>query len=79
MSRSKRHSPIAGIAKARSEKWFKQASNHVLRQKQKKAIRDDPDAAVLPIRSREAVDTWKGPKDGKLHFDPGKHPRLLRK
>ena len=40
MSRSKRHTPITGIAKARSEKWFKQASNRVLRQKQKKAMRE---------------------------------------
>ena len=80
MSRSKRHSPIAGIAKARSEKWFKQKSNQVLRQKQKKAMmRDEPDAAVLPVRSRDAVETWSGPKDGKFRFNPRKHPRLLRK
>ena len=79
MSRSKRHSPIIGIAKARSEKLFKQASNQVLRQKQKNALQDDPDAAVLPVRSREAVETWTGPKDGKSRFDPQKHPRLMRK
>ena len=68
-----------GIAKARSEKLFKQASNQVLRQKQKKAMQDEPDAIVLPIRSREVVETWSGPKDGKLHFDPQKLPRLMRK
>jgi hypothetical protein len=79
MSRSKLHSPIAGIAKARSEKWFKQGSNQVIRQKQKMAMRDDPDAAVLPVRSREAVETWSGPKDGKFRFNPRKHPRLMRK
>jgi hypothetical protein len=79
MSRSRRHSPITGITTARSEKLFKQASNQVLRQKQKKAMRDDPNAAVLPLRSREAVDPWKGPTDGKLHFNPRKHPRLMRK
>ncbi|OFV91325.1 MAG: hypothetical protein A3H28_13560 [Acidobacteria bacterium RIFCSPLOWO2_02_FULL_61_28] len=79
MSHSRRHSPITGIAKARSEKWFKQASNQVLRQKQKKAMRDDPDAAVLPVRSRDAVETWSGPKDGKVRFNPRKDSRLLRK
>ena len=79
MSRSKRHTPITGITTARSEKWFKQASNRVLRQKQKQALRDDPDAAVLPVRSRDAVDIWSGPKDGKSHFDLRKHPRLMRK
>ena len=75
----RRHTPIIGITTARSEKWFKQKSNQVLRQKQKKAMQDDPDAAVLPVRSREAVETWSGPKDGKLRFNPRKHPRLLRK
>jgi hypothetical protein len=77
MSRSRRHSPLTGITTARSEKWFKQATHRVLRQKQ--ALRDEPDAAVLPVRSREAVDPWKGPTDGKLHFNPRKHPRLMRK
>ena len=42
-------------------------------------MRDDPDAAVLPVRSREAVETYSGPKDGKIRFDPQKHPFLLRK
>ena len=79
MSRSRRHTPITGIATPQSERGFKQASNHVLRQKQKKAMLGDPDAAVLPVRSRDAVETYSGPKDGKLRFDPQKHPRLLRK
>ena len=79
MSRSRRYSPVTGLAKARSEKLFKQSSNHALRQKQKIAMLDDPDAAILPVRSREAIDTYKGPKDGKLRFDPRIHPRLLRK
>jgi len=79
MSRSRRYSPIIGMAKARSEKQFKQWSNQVLRQKQKATMRDDPDIAVLPVRSREAIDTYKGPKDGKQRFDPRKSPHLLRK
>jgi hypothetical protein len=79
MSRSKRHTPITGIAQAPSEKLFKQKSNRALWQKQKEAMRDDPDAAVLPSRSREALETWSGPKDGKSRFDPEMPPRFMRK
>ena len=79
MSRSKRHTPIMGVAPAPSEKEFKRKSNRTLRQKQKEAMRDDPDAAVLPLRSRDVVETWSGPKDGKSRFDPHMPPRLRRK
>jgi hypothetical protein len=79
MSRSKRHTPITGVAPAPSEKQFKQKSNRALRQMQKQAMRDDPDAAVLPLRGREALETWAGPKDGKSRFNPQENPRLMRK
>jgi hypothetical protein len=79
MSRSKRHTPITGVAPAPSEKEFKQKSTRTLRLKQKQAMRDDPDAAVLPLRSRDVLETWSGPKDGKSRFDPQMPPRRLRK
>jgi hypothetical protein len=38
----------------------------------------DPDALILPVID-EVANQYSGPKDGKQHFDPRKHPQLMRK
>jgi len=38
----------------------------------------DPDALILPIMD-EVANQYSGPKDGNQHFDPRKHPQLMRK
>lgn len=70
MSRSRRHTPIGGIASATSEKSFKRETNHTFRQKQRQAIRrvvSDEDI-FLPTKPRHATNPWGGPKDGKSWF-----------
>ena len=77
MSRSTRKTSVTGIGKAESEKSFKRYSNKVLRQRQKAALRKDD--STLPTRPRDVVETYTGPKDGKMRFDPQRYPELMRK
>jgi hypothetical protein len=82
MSRSKRSSPIAGITTAESEKQWKREANRRLRRAVNQKLHTlpvtDPDALILPVLD-EVANQYEGPKDGKLHFDPQRHPRLMRK
>ena len=81
MSRSKKKTPVMGIA-ATSEKEWKRTVNRKLRHASDHVVRQmptvDPDAAVLPVVN-EVADLWDGPKDGKMRFDPKRSPRLMRK
>lgn len=77
MSRSRRKTSIAGITAAPSEKTDKQASHRRVRRR----IRQLAEASaglVLPLE-RELTNPWSMAKDGKLYFDPAKHPSLMRK
>jgi hypothetical protein len=82
MSRSKRSQPITGITTAESEKDWKRDANRKLRRAVHQTLHQlpaaDPDALILPVMD-EVVNQYSGPKDGKQHFDPRKHPQLMRK
>ena len=79
MARSRRHTPIASITTAVSEKQDKRWANRIHRSAIRRAIKRsaDPDATVLPIL-REVSDEWAMAKDGRSWF--GHHiPKLMRK
>ena len=79
MARSRRHTPIASITTAASEKQDKRWANRILRLATRRAIKGsiDPDAIVLPVM-REVSDEWAMAKDGRTWF--GQHtPKLMRK
>lgn len=70
MGKSTRKTPVIGNAAAASEKLFKRHSNRALRRVQEQLLQTtDPDALALPLKSREVVETWSGPKDGKHRMD----------
>ncbi|MDQ3287026.1 MAG: hypothetical protein M3Q42_01975 [Pseudomonadota bacterium] len=77
MSRSRRKTPIAGITAAPSEKADKQASHRLLR-RQVRPLIEATEGLVLPLE-RELTNPWSMRKDGKMYFDPEKHPSLMRK
>ena len=79
MARSRRHTPIASITTAASEKQDKQRANRIHRSVARTIVKrdTDPDATVLPIM-REVSDEWSMAKDGRSWF--GHHlPKLMRK
>ena len=79
MARSRRHTPIASITTAASEKQDKRWANRIHRSAARRAIKGsiDLDAIVLPIL-REVSDEWAMAKDGRSWF--GHHfPKLMRK
>jgi hypothetical protein len=82
MSRSKRSESITGITTAESEKEWKRDANRKLRHAVSQTLHQlptaDPDALVLPVMD-EVANQFSRPKDGKQHFDPRKHPQLMRK
>jgi hypothetical protein len=77
MSRSRRKSPVHGVAPSPSEKEWKQHSSRSQRRGETVALfragEDDPD---LP--SKRAQYHW-GPKDGKYRFDPAECAKFMRK
>jgi tryptophanyl-tRNA synthetase len=76
MSRSKKKTPVSGIAIADSEKSWKQKIHRLFRRKEKQAIRKEEDP---PEKLEEIESIWEGPKDGKSRFDDEKYPELMRK
>jgi len=79
MARSRRHTPIASITTAASEKQDKRRANRIHRSAASSTVKrdTDPDATVLPIM-REVSDEWSMAKDGRSWF--GHHfPKLMRK
>ena len=77
MSRSRRRTPVCGITTADSEKQDKRIANRKLRRKVRVAIRADAEVE-LPAR-REVSNPWCMDKDGKMRFDPARHPKYMRK
>ena len=63
MARSKRHTPIASITTARSEKADKRFANRKLRVAVRKAMRDDNE--IMP-ELREVSNIYAFAKDGKV-------------
>jgi len=78
MSRSRRKGPIAGMSASASDKREKQDASRKERKRVHAVLAQRPTADVLPHK-REVSDVWSMSKDGKRHFDAGKHPKLLRK
>jgi hypothetical protein len=82
VSRSTRRKPITGITTAESEKDWKRHGNRKLRRAVNQKVQElpaaGPDALILPVMD-EVANQFSGPKDGKQHFDPRKHPHLMRK
>ena len=85
VSRSRRHTPITGITKARSEKDFKRQTHQSFRTKQrvilKKVLDSEDHEVLLPQRNNEVENLWSGPKDGKSSFGglKKKKPRYFDK
>lgn len=80
MSRSRRHTPICGNAKARSEKWDKQNDHRRCRTRLRVNLaHKDYEAAEVD----ERVNVWKYNKDGKHWFggfvDDEYERKLMRK
>ena len=78
MSRSRRKHPFRAITTAESEKQEKRHYNRCFRHASEQALKADPTGESLPIL-REQSDPWGMDKDGKVRFDPVKHPKLMRK
>jgi hypothetical protein len=78
MARSYRKTPIRGITTAHSEKTDKKLWHSRMRARTLTHIRSGRDLDVLPI-TREVSNVWSFAKDGKQHFDPTRHPKLMRK
>jgi hypothetical protein len=79
MSRSRRHTPVVGIAMGTSEREDKRKANRALRRGVRTALtrtEDDPEA--LP-KLREVSDVWGMAKDGRQWINPQKYPKLMRK
>ena len=77
MSRSKRHTPIIGLAGDRSEKWSKRHANHLFRRNYSNKINEEDD--VTPSNRKVWALSWNGAKDGKAFFDKKKYPEGMRK
>jgi hypothetical protein len=76
MSRSKKKTPICGIAANNSEKEDKRRVNRKFRHKERIAINKDKD----PPEDLDEIETeWEFNKDGRQYFDPDKFPELMRK
>ena len=78
MSRSRKKTPVHGMTTARSEKKDKRLYNRRFRRVSKQALQVSPQQKVLP-HLREHSDPWCMDKDGKVRFDPKKHPEWMRK
>ena len=78
MSRSWKRNPFAGITSAKSEKYDKRLANRRVRRTNKYLLAITNDESQLLAR-RELSNVWCMAKDGKVWFDPKKHPKLLRK
>lgn len=78
MSNSRRKRPLAGITTATSEKAEKSAANRRSRRTNEQILRSTHDEDALRHK-RETSNPWLMAKDGKLRFDPARHPELLRK
>jgi hypothetical protein len=78
MARSHRAAPVRGITTSESEKRDKQAAHRRERRRIHAVVHTEPETEVMP-HARELSDPWTMAKDGKMRFDPTKHPHLMRK
>ena len=78
MSRSKKRTPVCGMTGAASERQDKRFYNRRYRRVCKQTIHTDPVRELLP-QLREYSNIGAMDKDGKVRFDPGDRPELLRK
>ena len=78
MSRSRRHTPVAGRYDHPSEKQDKAESNRRLRRMVRERLGHDPTAEVLPHR-HEAGNPWTFWKDGKVWLAPERRGWEMRK
>lgn len=72
MSRSRRKTPICGIACAPSDKPFKVAEHR----RERRALRQASDIEGF---KGDYGNPWDSPKDGKKMFDPKRWPKGMRK
>ena len=77
MSRSRRKTPIFGLAPAPSEAEDKRLWHKRLRAKTRDQLKDGPDDPI-PVDHREVSDPWGMAKDGKRYLKKAL-PKLLRK
>ncbi|MDE3097494.1 MAG: hypothetical protein KGK07_16025 [Chloroflexota bacterium] len=66
MSRSRRHTPLVGLAA--SEQWYKRKGNRRLRVAVRRTLRAGADDVWLPLDG--FCDHWNGPKDGRIDIAP---------
>ena len=78
MSRSKKRTPIRGVAGARSEKQDKRLYNRCYRRVCKQVLHARPGSELLP-HLREYSNPWCMDKDGKSLFDLEEYPEWMRK
>lgn len=79
MSRSKKKTPITGMACTQSERQDKKEWHGRMRSKVRESLAhcDGEDTPV--VRDKDVSDTWDFAKDGKRWFDKLKFPKLTRK
>jgi hypothetical protein len=73
MSRSHRKRPFSGITTSDTEKQDKHIGNRKLRRKVRVRLSVDAEPETLP-HVREVSDPRGMAKDGKMRFDPDRHP-----
>jgi len=76
MSRSRRHTPIAGVTKSKSDTRDKVLAHRRQRRRVRTALAS---GVAEVITRRKAGDVWSFAKDGKQRFDPRRWPKLMRK
>ena len=75
MSRSRRKTPICGIAVADSDKDYKAAEHR----RERRAVRIAIEAGDDIPAAKAYGNPWDSPKDGKKFFDAENHPSIMRK
>lgn len=75
MSRSRRQMPVCGRAGSGSDAAGKAEANRRLRRESRRIVASDGSPPLF----REVSNVWAMPKDGKMRFDPIRHPHLMRK
>jgi len=78
MARSRRGTPIAGNCCASSEKFDKRLANRRDRRINREIVGSTHDDSLQKHR-KSIGDPWDMAKDGKHFFNPGDHPKLMRK
>lgn len=78
MSRSRRKTPITGIACARTDHPWKKKASRKLRRAVRQLLKTTLDGDGFAGKRWDLVDPWTSDKDGKFWFGPDR-PELLRK